>query len=52
MTLAGWTTAAAAITSPLYGRTGSVRVPYLAGINLDRPGRRVATVLVGIGYYC
>ena len=49
VTLAGWTTAAAAITSPLSVTFFGSTPPRLAGINLTSPVVVVATVLVGIG---
>jgi hypothetical protein len=47
VTLAGWSTAAAAITAPFYaGRIGSI--PHLAGISLDSPVGTAGTVLAGL----
>ena len=47
ITLAGWSAAAAAITSPFYAeRIGSL--PYLGGINLDGPVAAAGTVLAGV----
>jgi hypothetical protein len=47
VTLAGWATAAAAITSPFYAdRIPSIR--YLAGINLEGPVGTAGSILAGI----
>jgi Putative sensor len=52
ITLAGWATAAAAITSPLYvGRVGDSQT-HLGNINLHSPGVITGTVVVGVGLMC